>query len=113
VSGYERHECEGHHSALWRTQNWDRLSFISSKNPEVSAIDSDYEMFWEQFAHSHEAQVGKIRLLVRISIGQMLQLNKVRAAVKRERDQPFIDHRQGHLGTLQVKCGLSKDSLAS
>jgi len=43
-------------------------------------------MLWEQLAHSHEAQVGKIRLLVRVSIGQAFELSKVLAAVKRERD---------------------------
>jgi hypothetical protein len=52
-------------------------------------------MFWEQLAHSHEAQVGKIRLLVRISIGQAFKRNKVLAAIKRERDQPLVYHRQG------------------
>jgi len=43
-------------------------------------------MFCEQLAHSHEAQVGKIRLLVSISIGQAFKLSKVLAAVKRERN---------------------------
>jgi len=61
-----------HHSTRWWTQNWDRLSLISSKNPEVGSINCDDVMFWEQFAHSHEAQIGKIRFLVGISIGQVL-----------------------------------------
>jgi hypothetical protein len=82
-SGHERREWDGHHSTLWRTKNGDRLSLISSKNPEVSSIDRDDGMFWEQLAHSHEAQVGKIRLLVRISIGQAFKLSKVLAAIKR------------------------------
>jgi len=75
--------ADGHHSTLWRTKNGDRLSLISSKNPKVSSIDRDDGKFWEQLAHSHEAQVGKIRLLVRISIGQAFKLSKVLAAIKR------------------------------
>jgi hypothetical protein len=100
-------------STLWRTKNRNRLSLISSKNLEVSSINSDDGMSWEQLAHSHEAQVGKIRLLVRISIRHAFKLNKVLAAVKRERDQSLIDHRQGNCGTAQVECSLSENSLAS
>jgi hypothetical protein len=80
----ELRQRNGRHSTLWRTKNWDRLSLISSKNPQVSPIDRDDGMFWEHLAHSHEAQVGKIRLLVRISISQTFKLSKVFAALKRE-----------------------------
>jgi len=101
------------HSTLWRTKDRNRLSLISSKNLEVSSINSDDGMFWEQLAHSHEAQVGKIRLLVRITIGQAFKLDKVLAAVKRECNQSFIDHRQGNCDTAQVECSLGENSLAS
>lgn len=69
-------------------------------------------MSWEQLAHSHEAQVGKIRLLIGISIGQAFKLIKVLAAVELEGNQPLTYHRQGDCGTLEVKRRLSQDGLA-
>lgn len=106
-------ESERHHSPLRRTKNWDCLALVSSKDLKVSAINSYDGVLWEQFAHSHQAQVGKVRLLVRISSSQTFELNEIFAAVKRERNQALIDHRQSHRGTLEVKCGLRKHSLAS
>jgi hypothetical protein len=64
-------------------------------------------------AHSYEAQVREIWLLVRLSISQAFKLNKVLAAVKCERNPSLIDHCQGHCGTPQVECGLSDHSRAS
>jgi len=70
-------------------------------------------VLWKQFTHPHEAQVGKIRLSVRISSRQAFELNEMFTAVKRKRDQALIYHCQSHRSTLEVKCGLRKHSLAS
>jgi hypothetical protein len=57
-----------------RAKNRDCLALISSKDLEISAINRYDRMLREQFAHPHQAQIGKIWLLVRISSGQTFEL---------------------------------------
>jgi hypothetical protein len=62
--------------------------------PEVRSIDGDHGRLREQFAHPHEAQIGKIGFSIGIPVGKARQLNKVFSAVKGQCYQPFIQHRE-------------------
>jgi hypothetical protein len=74
-------------------------------------------MLREQFAHSHKAQIGKIRLSVRVTVGKPSELRKVLSAVKRQGHKTFIYLRENQRSALKMKCcfprGLPRMSVAA
>lgn len=69
-------------------------------------------MLREKLAHSHQAQIRKVRPSIGVAVGESGKLNEMLPAVKRQRDEPFIQHRENDGRALEVKCGLPEDRLA-
>jgi hypothetical protein len=68
-------------------------------------------MLREQFAHAHEAQIGKIWLSICVTVGKPSELRKMFPAVKRQCHETFIYHRENYCGALQMKCSFREDRL--
>jgi len=58
--------------------------------PEVRSIDGDHGRLREQFAHPHEAQIGKIGISIGIPVGKARELNKGFSAVKASAPSPSL-----------------------
>lgn len=60
-------------------------------------------MLRKDFAHPDTAQIGEVGLPIRITVGEPGELVEMIAAVKRQRDQPLVQHRKCDRGTVEVK----------
>jgi hypothetical protein len=62
-------------------------------------------------AHPNQAEIGEIRLAIRIPLGERSQLRQVLSAVECERYQPLPYHREGEGNAPEVEGGLGQDGL--
>ena len=99
-------------STLGRAQNRNRFALVAAVHPKVCPVDGNHGMLGEEFAHPDEAQIGEVGLPIGITVSEPGELVEMIAAVKRQRDQPVVQHRKCDRSVLEVKRGFRQYRLA-
>jgi hypothetical protein len=88
------------------------LPLISTIDPEIAFIDGDDDVLRIQFAHSHQTQIRKIGLAVRIPLCKIYQSWKVISDVELRTQEVRSYQIQNELNRTQVIGGFGQDWFA-
>ena len=95
-----------------RCDEWNRVAFVASVNPKISAIHGDDTVFWKKLAHSDQAKIGEVGLAVTVALRQRRQLRQMIVAIKSQTDEPILKHCQYQCGILKMEGGFREHRLA-
>ena len=90
-----------------RVNERNHLSAISPVYPEIGEIRCDHWMFWMQFTHADQAQVGEVRTAVSIAARQFRYSSSVVGQNKGRLNQSGPYKVENEKRVAEVKCCLS------
>ena len=94
-----------------RCDEWNRVAFVASVNPKISAIHGDDTVFWKKLAHADQAKIGEVGLAVTVALRQRSQLRQVIVAIKCQADESVLKHGQYQRIVLKMKGGFCEHRL--
>ena len=68
-------------------------------------------MFGKKLTQTNQAEVGQIRLPIRVTRSQRAKLRQVFIAIEINFDQSLLNHRQGYLDAAQMESGFGQNRL--
>jgi hypothetical protein len=76
------------------TEDGDCFPIVPSIDAEICLVHGDHRMVGKQFAEADQAQIGKIRVAVPISLGQLREALLVFGHFESDAQHPVLDERE-------------------